>query len=187
MCETLFFIKHACSAGRGVTIAANYAVWFCFFVFLAFDFCQFCVVIRFFHPRHNGQWLPTSKDFLSQILSITFKKKSYLNSSERAGISLLMLIAKQGNYWYHFITSLVWRDPWLRDWTRDLPHSKPALYHYARKYYQYTVQIAITVTEEAYILVEYLRIHSHSYIFLTSSNSAETLSKLFMWSSINYS
>ena len=28
--------------------------------------------IRFFHPRHNGQWPPTSKDFLSQILSITF-------------------------------------------------------------------------------------------------------------------
>ena len=32
----------------------------------------FCVVIRFFHPRHNGQSPPTSKDFLSQILSITF-------------------------------------------------------------------------------------------------------------------
>ena len=40
--------------------------------FLAFDFCRFCVVIQFFHPRHNGQWPPTSKDFLSQILSITF-------------------------------------------------------------------------------------------------------------------
>ena len=26
----------------------------------------------FFHPRHNGQWPPTLKDFLSQILSITF-------------------------------------------------------------------------------------------------------------------
>ena len=25
-----------------------------------------------FHPRHNGQWPPTSKDFLSQIVSITF-------------------------------------------------------------------------------------------------------------------
>ena len=25
-----------------------------------------------------------------------------------------MLSAKQGNYWYHFITSLVWRGPWLR-------------------------------------------------------------------------
>ena len=24
-----------------------------------------------------------------------------------------MLSAKQGNYWYHFITSLVWRGPWL--------------------------------------------------------------------------
>jgi len=24
----------------------------------------------FFHSRHNGQWPPTSKDFLSQILSI---------------------------------------------------------------------------------------------------------------------
>ena len=28
-------------------------------------FCRFCVVIRFFHPRHNGQWPPTSKDLLS--------------------------------------------------------------------------------------------------------------------------
>ena len=43
-----------------------------FFVFLAFDFCQFCMVIWFFHPRHNGQWPLTLKDFLSQILSITF-------------------------------------------------------------------------------------------------------------------
>ena len=47
-------------------------VLFCFLFFSAFDFCRFCVVIRVFHPRHNGQWPPTSKDFLSQILSITF-------------------------------------------------------------------------------------------------------------------
>ena len=32
-------------------------------LFLAFDFCLFSVVIRFVHPRHNGQWPPTSKDF----------------------------------------------------------------------------------------------------------------------------
>ena len=38
-----------------------------------------------------------------------------------------MLSAEQGNYWYHFYNvfgmtrSLTW------DWTRDLPHSKPAL------------------------------------------------------------
>ena len=24
-------------------------------IFLVFDFCRFCVVNRFFHPRHNGQ------------------------------------------------------------------------------------------------------------------------------------
>ena len=32
------------------------------FFILAFDFCQFCEVIRFFHTRHNGQWPPTPKD-----------------------------------------------------------------------------------------------------------------------------
>ena len=41
---------------------------------------------------------------------------------------LLLFIAKQGNYWYHFITSLVWCGPWLGS---DLLHSKPALYHQA--------------------------------------------------------
>ena len=46
-----------------------------FLIFLAFDFCLFCMVI--FHPRHNGQWPPTSKDFLSQILSFTFFSLSW--------------------------------------------------------------------------------------------------------------
>ena len=27
--------------------------------FLAFNFCRVYVAIRFFHPRHNGQWPPT--------------------------------------------------------------------------------------------------------------------------------
>ena len=39
--------------------------------FFAFYFCRFCMVIRFFHPRHTGQRAPTSKDVLSQIVSIT--------------------------------------------------------------------------------------------------------------------
>ena len=45
-------------------------IFFLFFIFLnflSFDYCRFCVVIRLFHLRHNGQWPPTSKDFLSQI------------------------------------------------------------------------------------------------------------------------
>ena len=40
--------------------------------FKKISFWGFCVVICFFHPRHNGRWPPTLKDFLSQILSITF-------------------------------------------------------------------------------------------------------------------
>ena len=46
--------------------------YFLFFIFYSVRLCRFCVVIRVFHPRHNGQWPPTLKDFLSQIVSITF-------------------------------------------------------------------------------------------------------------------
>ena len=77
-------------------------------LFLAFDFCRFCVVIRLFHPRHNGQWPPTSKDFLSQILSITF---IFL---ERASIFPFPLsVLNKGTTGTIFMTSLVWRGPWL--------------------------------------------------------------------------
>ena len=44
----------------------------------------------FFHPCHNGQWPPTSKDFLYQILSITLF--SYFNSWERARGSIKDLV-----------------------------------------------------------------------------------------------
>ena len=82
-----------------------------FFFFLAFDFCLFCVVIRFIHPRHNGQWPPTSKDFftrfypLHNFLILILEKEPVFPFS--------MLSDEQGNSWYHFITSLVWRGPWL--------------------------------------------------------------------------
>ena len=55
------------------TITCN----FLFFIFLAFDFCRFCVVIRFLSPPQR----PMTTDFegfLYQILSITLF--SYLNS-----------------------------------------------------------------------------------------------------------
>ena len=54
-----------------------------------------------FHPRHNGQWPSTSKDFLSQILSITFIFLSkFLRKSQY--FPFWMFSAKQGHYWYHF-------------------------------------------------------------------------------------
>ena len=64
------------------------------------------------HPRHIGQWLPTSKDFLSQIWSITLF--SYLNSSERASISPFQCwVLNKGTTGTIFITSLVWHGLWL--------------------------------------------------------------------------
>ena len=41
-----------------------------------------------------------------------------------------MLSAQQGNYWYHFDNVFGMTRSLPGDWTRDLPHSKPALYHY---------------------------------------------------------
>ena len=62
--------------------------WICLLLifFLAFDFCRFCVIIRLFHPRHNGQWPPTSKGFHPRSYPLHFL--SYLYSSKRASISL---------------------------------------------------------------------------------------------------
>ena len=42
-----------------------------------------------------------------------------------------MFSAIQGHYWYHFYNVFGMTRSLTGDWTRDLPHSKPALYHYA--------------------------------------------------------
>ena len=42
-----------------------------------------------------------------------------------------MFSAKQGHYWYHFGIVFGMTRSLIGDWTRDLPHSKPALYHLA--------------------------------------------------------
>ena len=90
--------------------------------------------------------------FIYQILSITLF--SYLDSWERASIFRFECsVLNKGTTGTIFITSLVWRGPWLGiepgtsrtrsqhyttrlsrrrsltgDWTRDLPHLKQALY-----------------------------------------------------------
>ena len=76
-------------------------------------------------PRHNGQWSPTSKDPrsypLHYFLILILEKEPVFPFS--------MLSAKQGNYWYHFYNVFGMMRSLTGDWTRDLPHSKPALYH----------------------------------------------------------
>ena len=58
--------------------------------FLAFDFCRFCVVIRGFHPRHNGCSIPDFIYYINVPVLILEKEP------------FLMFSAEQGHYWYHF-------------------------------------------------------------------------------------
>ena len=68
--------------------------------------------------------------FLSQILSITFFPYLYYICIQKEPVfPFLMLSAKQGNYRYHFYNVFGMTRSLTGDWTRDLPHSKPALYH----------------------------------------------------------
>ena len=97
------------------------------FFFLAFDFCRFCVVIWFFHPRNNGQWPPTLKDFYTRSYPLHYFLILILEKEPVFPFS--MFSAKQGHYWYHFYKVFGMTRSLTGDWTRDLPHSKPALYH----------------------------------------------------------
>ena len=69
----------------------------------------------------------TANDFLSQILSITFF--TILILQKEPVFPFLMLSAKQEYYWYHFYNVFGMTRSVTGDWTRDLPHSKPALNH----------------------------------------------------------
>ena len=73
-------------------------------LFLAFDFCRFCVIIRFIHPDTTAN--------LSQIWFITFIFLSY--SWERASIfPFECSMLNKGTTGTIFITSLVWHGPCL--------------------------------------------------------------------------
>ena len=82
-----------------------------FLTFLAFDFYRFCVVIRFFHPRNNSQWPPTSKDFYTRSFPLHYFLILILEKEPVFPFS--MLSAKQGHYWYHFynVFGMTWRIP----------------------------------------------------------------------------
>ena len=98
-----------------------------FYIFFIFSvrLCRFCMVIRFFHPRHNGQWPPTSKDFFTR--SYPFYYFRILILLKEPVIPFSMLSAKQGNYWYHFYNVFGMTRSLTGDWTRDLPHSTTRL------------------------------------------------------------
>ena len=84
---------------------------FYFLFLLVFDFCRFCVVIRFFHPHHNGQWPPTSKDFYTRSYPSHYFLILILEKEPVFPFQCWVL--NDGTSGTIFITSLVWRCPWL--------------------------------------------------------------------------
>ena len=81
------------------------------FNILGFDFFLFSVVTRFFHPRHIGQWLPTSKDFYTRSYPLHYFLILFLRKSQYFPFQGWVL--NKGTTGTIFITSLVWRGPWL--------------------------------------------------------------------------
>ena len=65
----------------------------------------------FFHPRHNDQRPPTSKDFYTRSYPLHYFLILILEKEPVFPFS--MLSAKQGNYWYHFYNVFGIRGPWL--------------------------------------------------------------------------
>ena len=100
---------------------------FCYIYFFSVRLLSVLRGHSFFSSPQQRPMTSNFEGFLYRILSITLF--SYPNSWERASISLYLLSAKQGNYWYHFYKVFGMTRSLTGDWTRDLPHSKPALYH----------------------------------------------------------
>ena len=79
--------------------------------FLAFDFCRFCVVIRIFHPATTANnlrlWTISIPDFIHYIycpILILLKAPVF---------TFQCWVLNKGTTGTIFITSLVWRGPWL--------------------------------------------------------------------------
>ena len=105
-------LKHRCNNPGSCKLYINFFSIFNYF-FLAFDFCRFCV--RFhsvFSSPPQRSMTSDFEGFLYQILSITLF--SYLISWERASIFPFQCwVLNKGTTGTIFITSLVWRGPWL--------------------------------------------------------------------------
>ena len=88
-----------------------------FFIF-SVDFCQFCVVIRFFFPATTANDLRLWRIFYPRFYPLHLF--SYLNSLRKSQyFPFLMLSAKQGYHWYHFYNVfyilLMWVELFLQE------------------------------------------------------------------------
>ena len=73
-----------------------------YFLSLAFDFCRFCVVIWFFHPRHNGQLTSNFAGFSIPDF-IHYIYFPILILEKEPVFPFLMFSAKQANFLVPFL------------------------------------------------------------------------------------
>ena len=96
--------------------------------FLAFIFYRFCMgICCFFINATTANDLKLRKNIYHRCYPSHFCPILILQ--KEPVFPYLMLSAKQGNPWYHFYNVFGMMPSMTGDWTRDLPHSKPALYH----------------------------------------------------------
>ena len=101
-----------------------------FFFLLVFFSVRLLSVLRGHSVLSSPPQRPMTSDFLSQIVSITFIFLSwFLRKSQY--FPFWMFSSKQGHYWYHFSKVFGMTRSLTVVWIRDLPHSKPVLYHEA--------------------------------------------------------
>ena len=74
-----------------------------FLFFLAFNFCRFCVVIRFFHPTTTANDLRLGRIYIPDLIHyIIFQYFPFQ-----------CWVLDKGTTGTIFLTCLVWRGPWL--------------------------------------------------------------------------
>ena len=105
--------------------AQDLLLFFHFFIFFSVQLLS--VLLGVFSSRHNGQWPPTLKNFYTRSYPLHYLLILILEKEPVFPFS--MLSTKQGYYWYHFYNVFGMTLSLTGYWTRDLPHSKPALYH----------------------------------------------------------
>ena len=72
-------------------------------IFLAFDFCRFCVVIRFCSSPPQRPMTSDFEEFsIPDFIHYIYFYILILEKEPVFSLSNVMVSAKQGNYWYHF-------------------------------------------------------------------------------------
>ena len=115
----------SCHTGKDVLSLVKKHICSYYYYFLAYDFCRFCVVIRFFIPATTANDLRLRRISIQDLILLHYFLILILEKEPVFPFS--MLSAKQENY--HFYNVFGTTRSLTGDWSLDLQYSKPGLYH----------------------------------------------------------